>query len=1294
MKKEVKLAKIVTFFISLVAVVSVTFFVTNLVFAASWQAPNEDPPEGNPPGFIYGYDEVDEGPQDVNMNISGKAKSNIIEVNNAVVNQDIIVKEDICFDDNSDDNCIDSWDDIDGGGESLWEINTGQGFLYPINAPDINRTARIFNSGVIQSFNNSDWIELLVEPYSANKTNAIIRWGDDKGDPNGPDRLRFQFYDINADTVNDVMGLDYNSLGTGLTLFRTDGLWNYFNLPTPVYNAGAGSNRNNSVWQFGLFSGNTSAASDHFYIGRSGISMGDLAVFRDGNVGIGIGNISDNRVPSDKLEVAGNIRVNNAINFPRNTAEGIPGVNSIQTVNNNKDLAIFAQQNLYLISNEQPYDTQADIGDVIITKDSSTHPPFLTAKSSTGNIILNSSNDSGNGKLQIYGPGSGGSEISIIDTAPQIKFVDTDGDDYWIHNNSGRLYFLWDELDDGDWDPPYPLYFSGRDAWFGEKVVLRGADSAASISGNSNYLTKGISWDGQSDNSFKYNGTYLFQYGMGFHTPPTPFNRGEPGRGSYMSGHYGIDFFVGVPGGSTNAKPTLSIDQRGNDSHVVAINPQVSSINQNALARAALDIHHDLCLLAGGIGECGLTVDQLKLQAVPIPMIAARPFRSSGVPQVLLDDGPDGVIRMELLGDEASGLIVFTNPNSRFSEINGQLSLWVVDSTNPGGTAAFSVLTNRTNDWYGKVFLGGIKVLDQYKDDSRVTISPPVDDVIVNETEEPLLVLDSRNGGDQGSGSSLQFRNNGAGYLAAIAGLDYGSNDVYPNPQRQIEFRAGTTAGSPDTVPLDKNDTVMTLDNWGNLKLRDKYSGAGGGQFMTCDASGNNCTAVGGSGGNNIWTDAGTYIYNPNNTVRIYDDGSIFHDGKFGAITASNDGRVRGFYVWQTGNTNHVIYSSHSVSGISPAGANAPDGLWDTGHRLRLRTYATGQGFLFENSAEQSLVDIDSDNGNIWTIGNIRSNGSVQASSYCDQNGSNCKTITQLGGSTADNDWTVLGNNIYSSVSGNVGIGTTLPTAKLDVVGLGGSTVDLKVSGRIMSNSSSGGMWLSNSNDGFVGNNGTNIGFWTNGVAWNAFQINKSTGNVGIGTAAPASKLDVAGVTTLGSGGNSDYVMIRRQNSTAEGGELRLQDYNASGNWTIDNYQNNLRLISSGNRTVQIGGVPAFGIYNNLDVGAGDLYVNDQAGTVGIGTNAPTEKLDVNGNVRVRGTLDLDIVPKTCDSGTIRTTCECPTGYIILSGGGQCYDSLTPRMYENYPNSDNTKWTTACWLGEKAWVQIYCVRIN
>ncbi len=156
--------------------------------------------------------------------------------------------------------------------------------------------------------------------------------------------------------------------------------------------------------------------------------------------------------------------------------------------------------------------------------------------------------------------------------------------------------------------------------------------------------------------------------------------------------------------------------------------------------------------------------------------------------------------------------------------------------------------------------------------------------------------------------------------------------------------------------------------------------------------------------------------------------------------------------------------------------------------------------------------------------------------------------------------------------TGNVGIGTVSPAAKLDIVGGGGAAVDLQVSGRIRSNSASGGLWLNNANDGFVGANGNNIGFWTSPVGWNAFQIVKATGFIGIGTQAPNKQLHIK---------------------------------TASGNAEID-----IQSVSS----------PLWGIYQddttddlrfwNVD----NRMTITNEGNVGIGTTAPVAALQVNHN--------------------------------------------------------------------------------
>ena len=92
-----------------------------------------------------------------------------------------------------------------------------------------------------------------------------------------------------------------------------------------------------------------------------------------------------------------------------------------------------------------------------------------------------------------------------------------------------------------------------------------------------------------------------------------------------------------------------------------------------------------------------------------------------------------------------------------------------------------------------------------------------------------------------------------------------------------------------------------------------------------------------------------------------------------------------------------------------------------------------------------------------------------------------------------------------------------------------------------------------------------------------------------------------------------------------EGGELVLADKeNTSGNWSggnfkIDNSQGILRIFGNGERDVWIGMNGILDIFTNLNVGQGDLYVSDRNNRVGIGTISPSTKLDVNGQIRIRG---------------------------------------------------------------------------
>jgi hypothetical protein len=187
--------------------------------------------------------------------------------------------------------------------------------------------------------------------------------------------------------------------------------------------------------------------------------------------------------------------------------------------------------------------------------------------------------------------------------------------------------------------------------------------------------------------------------------------------------------------------------------------------------------------------------------------------------------------------------------------------------------------------------------------------------------------------------------------------------------------------------------------------------------------------------------------------------------------------------------------------------------------------------------------------------------------------------------------WAVSGNDIYNTNTGNVGIGTTTPTAKLHV--RGGMLVDSSSGSLRIGYPSSANQWLFNTIGG-----GANLQLWEN-AAGAVRMFFAAGGNIGIGTTAPAARLDILG-----------------------------------GNWDTASTEGDLRIGSATHRLkigVATGGggaghatIAAQGGVNALSLGAGTTLDTQRTltilgtGNVGIGTTAPAAKLDVNGTARVK----------------------------------------------------------------------------
>jgi hypothetical protein len=187
--------------------------------------------------------------------------------------------------------------------------------------------------------------------------------------------------------------------------------------------------------------------------------------------------------------------------------------------------------------------------------------------------------------------------------------------------------------------------------------------------------------------------------------------------------------------------------------------------------------------------------------------------------------------------------------------------------------------------------------------------------------------------------------------------------------------------------------------------------------------------------------------------------------------------------------------------------------------------------------------------------------------------------------------WAVSGSNIYNTNTGNVGIGTTTPTAKLDV--RGGMLVDSSSGSLRIGYPSSANQWLFNTIGG-----GANLQLWENAAGAIRMYF-AAGGNIGIGTTAPAARLDIFG-------GNWDTASTE--------GDLRI------GNATY-----RLKIgVATGGAGAGHTTIAAQGGVNALSLGAGTTLDTQRTltilgtGNVGIGTTAPAAKLDVNGTARVK----------------------------------------------------------------------------
>ncbi|WP_131401685.1 hypothetical protein [Chryseobacterium sp. JM1] len=217
---------------------------------------------------------------------------------------------------------------------------------------------------------------------------------------------------------------------------------------------------------------------------------------------------------------------------------------------------------------------------------------------------------------------------------------------------------------------------------------------------------------------------------------------------------------------------------------------------------------------------------------------------------------------------------------------------------------------------------------------------------------------------------------------------------------------------------------------------------------------------------------------------------------------------------------------------------------------------------------------------------------------------------------------------LQTQATGNVGIGTTDPQTKLDIVtandyGWQHSNGTVKLRSYLDSSS------------GWIGTSSSHSLIFMTGDQFKALiDIN---GNMGIGTKTPAQKLHVVGAARIsGSAGTATAILGRDSNGdisnlnlgsglSITGGALNVSSGSSSNIYSSDGTLSGNRTVTQADKTLAFTGTAA----NAFSVDGSTLSVDAWNDRIGIGTTAPQTKMDIvtgndygwqhsNGTVKLR----------------------------------------------------------------------------
>lgn len=218
---------------------------------------------------------------------------------------------------------------------------------------------------------------------------------------------------------------------------------------------------------------------------------------------------------------------------------------------------------------------------------------------------------------------------------------------------------------------------------------------------------------------------------------------------------------------------------------------------------------------------------------------------------------------------------------------------------------------------------------------------------------------------------------------------------------------------------------------------------------------------------------------------------------------------------------------------------------------------------------------------------------------------------------------TTLANRLTIDSNGNVGVNTMAPSSKFDVVGADGNGIVYRTASR-----SIGIGQLSNEPALYWGS-GTPLTFVSGG---SEFMRISNTGNVGIGNNAPAGKLDVVGITYLGSDTNNSLFV--NSNTT-------VTRVFAAGRST---FSNSALSIGTSNSTSTVEAI-RIGVNGNVGVGSTNPAVKF------VVSNANAEGYEINPTGGVGGGATVSTYNRSTSAYTTLTTYSSAMTWYVGSAG-------------------------------------------